>query len=156
MLAVNLSEEQARTTHQAPECLAASRLFGEILVRALHGKSKDEILAPTVLSGQLPTKLAAISEGRYRGKSRDAIRGTGYVVDSLEATLWCFHQGDSFRDCVLLAANLGDDADTTAAQVGQVAGAFYGEAGIPRQWLDKLAMLDLLRSLADGLAEAES
>ena len=57
---------------------------------------------------------------------------------------------------MLLAANLGDDADTTAAQVGQVAGAFYGEAGIPEEWLDKLAMLDLLRSLADELVQAGS
>ena len=155
-IAVRLCEEQARTTHQAPECLGASRLFGEILVRALHSKSKDQILAPCILAGKLSTKLALINEGRYRSKSRDAIRGTGYVVESLEATLWCFDQGQNFRDCVLLAANLGDDADTTAAQVGQVAGAFYGEAGIPEEWLDKLAMLDLLRSLADELVQAGS
>ena len=150
--AVRLSGEQARTTHQAPECLAASRLFGEILVRALQGNCKEQVLAPHVLAGKLPAKLEAIGQGRYRGKSRDAIRGTGYVVDSLEATLWCFAQTDNFRDCILMAANLGDDADTTAAQAGQLAGAFYGESGIPAGWLGKLAMMTSIRDMADALA----
>jgi ADP-ribosyl-[dinitrogen reductase] hydrolase len=151
-LAVHYSEEQAQTTHQAPECLAASRLFGEILVRALQGQSKEQVLAPPILAGKLPTKLDAIGQGRYLRKSRDAIRGTGYVVDSLEATLWCFAQTDNFRDCILMAANLGDDADTTAAQAGQLAGAFYGESGIPAGWLAKLAMMEAIRSMADALA----
>lgn len=151
-LAVRYSEEQARTTHQAPECLGASRLFGEILVRALQGKPKEQVLAPHVLAGNLPTKLEAIGQGRYRSKSRDAILGTGYVVDSLEATLWCFEQTDNFRDCVLMAANLGDDADTTAAQAGQIAGAFYGECGIPAGWLSKLAMMEAIRDMANALA----
>jgi len=150
--AVRLSEEQARTTHQAPECLAASRLFGELLVRALQGKPKEEVLGPHALAGQLPGKLEAIGQGRYRHKSREAIRGTGYVVDSLEATLWCFAQTDNFRDCILMAANLGDDADTTAAQAGQLAGAFYGESGIPAAWLGKLTMMRVIRDMADALA----
>ena len=153
-LAVQYSEEQAKTTHQAPECLAASRLFGELLVRALQGQSKDEILAPPVLSGKLPTKLDAIGQGRYRRKARDAIRGTGYVVDSLEATLWCFSQTSSFKECVLMAANLGDDADTTAAQAGQIAGAFYGVNGIPQDWLDKLSMMVAIRDMADALVSS--
>lgn len=150
-LAVRYSGEQARTTHRAPECLAASRMFGEILVRALQGKAKEQVLAPHVLAGKLPTKLDAIGQGRYRLKSRDAIRGTGYVVDSLEATLWCFAQTDNFRDCILMAANLGDDADTTAAQAGQLAGAFYGESGIPAEWLGKLTMMEAIRDMADAL-----
>lgn len=156
-LAVRYCEEQARTTHQAPECLAASRLFGEILVRALKGQSKEQLLALPELSGKLPTKLDAIGQGRYLKKERQAIRGTGYVVDSLEATLWCFAQTENFRDCVLMAANLGDDADTTAAQAGQIAGAFYGESAIPPGWLSKLAMVDQIRAMADSLvALAES
>ena len=151
-LAVRYSEEQAQTTHQAPECLAASRLFGEILVRALQGQSKEQVLAPHILAGKLPTKLDAIGQGRYLRKSRDAIRGTGYVVDSLEATLWCFCQTENFSDCILMAANLGDDADTTAAQAGQLAGAFYSEIGIPAEWLGKLTMMTLIRDMADALA----
>jgi len=155
-LAVRYCEEQARTTHQAPECLAASRLFGEILVRALQGQDKEQILAPPVLAGQLPVKLAAIGQGRYRSKGRAAIRGTGYVVDSLEATLWCFTQTSNFHDCVLMAANLGDDADTTAAQAGQLAGAFYGADATPPEWLAKLTMMTEIREMADQLADRDA
>ena len=152
-LAVRYSEEQATTTHQAPECLAASRLFGEILVRALEGQSKEQVLAPPLLTGKLPTKLDLIGRGRYLTKDRQAIRGTGYVVDSLEATLWCFAQTSSFRECVLMAANLGDDADTTAAQAGQIAGAFYGESAIPLEWLAKLVMVKAIRGMVDALVD---
>lgn len=151
-LAIHLCQEQARTTHQAPECLAASRLFGEILVRALQGQNKNLVLAAAELSGTLPLSIELISHGHYRHKVRDAIRGTGYVVDSLEASLWCFSQTSNFKDCVLLAANLGDDADTTAAQAGQLAGAFYGVDDIPQPWLDKLAMRAIIQDMADTLA----
>mgnify|MGYP001320434777 CR=1 FL=1 len=155
-MAVRLSGEQAQTTHQAPECLAASRLFGEILVRALNGQSKEQVLAPPVLAGKLPVKLDAIGQGRYKSKERDAIQGSGYVIDSLEATLWCFAHTENFRDCILMAANLGDDADTTAAQAGQLAGAFYGENDIPAEWLQKLTMMEEIRGIADALNEHAS
>jgi ADP-ribosyl-[dinitrogen reductase] hydrolase len=80
------------------------------------------------------------------------MKGTGYVVDSLEAALWAFQSTDSFEAAVLAAANLGDDADTTAAICGQIAGAFYGECGIPARWLDKLAMRDFIAGLAVTLS----
>ncbi len=150
--AVFHSQEQARTTHQAPECLSASRLFGEILVRALRGQSKEAVLAPPILSGVLEDKVEAIAQGAYRGKTRDGIEGTGYVVRSLEATLWCFLNTGSFKECVLMAANLGDDADTTAAQAGQLAGAFYGEDGIPPEWLALITMRQSIGAMAEGLA----
>jgi ADP-ribosyl-[dinitrogen reductase] hydrolase len=82
------------------------------------------------------------------------IQGTGYVVRSLEAALWSFHRTDSFEAAILKAANLGDDADTTAAICGQLAGAFYGESGIPKKWLDRLVMRWEVSELADQLFEA--
>jgi ADP-ribosyl-[dinitrogen reductase] hydrolase len=81
------------------------------------------------------------------------MRGSGYVVDSLEAALWCFLHTTSFKDAVLKAVNLGDDADTTAAVCGEVAGAFYGETGIPLRWLEHLVMRDEIRNFADRLYE---
>jgi ADP-ribosyl-[dinitrogen reductase] hydrolase len=95
-----------------------------------------------------------IAHGQYRNKSAGEIRGTGYVVESLEAALWCFHQTESFEAAILKAANLGDDADTTAAICGQVAGAYYGESGIPKKWLDKLAMGQEIATLAESLLAA--
>ena len=149
--AIELSAEQSQTTHRAPECLMACRLFAEVLVRALQGHSKSEVLAPSMLVQPLTDGLSSISRGDYKSLSESQIHGTGYVVQSLEAALWCFWKTDSFRDCILLAANLGDDADTTAAIAGQVAGAFYGEQGIPRHWLAQLAMAEEIGMLAERL-----
>ena len=93
--------------------------------------------------------IKRIACGDYREKPASAIRGTGYVVNSLEAALWCFWTTDSFEAAILKAANLGDDADTTAAVCGQVAGAHYGEAGIPTRWVERLALGAEIRNLAD-------
>lgn len=79
------------------------------------------------------------------------IRGTGYVVESLEAALWAFHNSESFREGALLAVNLGDDADTTGAIYGQLAGAYYGAQDIPAEWLVKLCQTELINNYADGL-----
>lgn len=92
-----------------------------------------------------------LAAGSYRRKSVDEIRGSGYVVQSLEAALWCFWQGESFEECVLAAVNLGEDADTTGAICGQMAGAFYGESGIPRQWVERLVQASEIRGMRDRL-----
>ncbi len=151
-LAIQMCEKQSRTTHQAPECLAACRLLGEALIRALKGKSKEAVLDDFPQVPSMSRSLKQIAAGHYKGKSESEIRGSGYVVESLEAAFWCLWQTDSFRECVLLAANLGDDADTTAAIAGQLAGAFYGESGIPAAWLQKLTMAKEIGRLAEELA----
>jgi len=79
--------------------------------------------------------------------------GSGYVVKSLEASLWAFHNADNFREAVLRAVNLGRDADATGAVCGQVAGAYWGVAGIPPEWLDGLARRETIDDLLDRLAE---
>ena len=73
------------------------------------------------------------------------------MVQSLEAALWAFHATDNFRDGCLKAVNLGDDADTTGAVYGQIAGAYYGESEIPKEWLTKLALRPTIEGLADRL-----
>ncbi len=142
------------TTHSCPECLDACRLFASILISTLDGRPKEEVLYGHGDVQRLSAKVAAIARGDYRHKSEDQVRGTGYVIESLEAALWCFATTDSFRDAILKAANLGDDADTTAAVCGQVAGAYYGESGILEEWRTRLAKGDLIGDLADRLWEA--
>lgn len=144
---LHYAAESSRTTHGAAECMEACRLFGVMLHLALTGSSKVEILRQTLYQPTLP-KIQAIANGDYRQKTTAQIRGSGYVVDSLEAALFCFIQTDAFDTAVLMAANLGDDADTTAAVCGQLAGAFYGRAGIPPTWLNKLAMCSEIEALA--------
>ena len=118
------------TTHSAPEATECCQLLGELIAKALSGKPKAEILgaSQTTFSEE---KVRSIAAGEYRFKTREQIAGTGYSVASLEAALWCFWRSESFESAILEAANLGDDADTTAAIAGQLAGAFYGESGIP-------------------------
>jgi ADP-ribosyl-[dinitrogen reductase] hydrolase len=91
------------------------------------------------------------SKGAYLDKAESAISGSGYVVACLEAALWCFYHTDSYREAVLKAVNLGDDADTTAAVCGQLAGAYYGEAAIPETWRKRVVKHDLILELAERL-----
>ncbi|MBW4462548.1 MAG: ADP-ribosylglycohydrolase family protein [Nodosilinea sp. WJT8-NPBG4] len=152
--AIQFSGESSRTTHGAPECIETSRLFGNMLFRALSVASKTEILFDDDLEAIASQSVQAIADGEYQRKRVDDIRGTGYVVDSLEAALWCFWSTKSYEQAILAAANLGDDADTTAAICGQVAGAYYGESGIPTSWLEQLAMGDQITELAERLHTA--
>ncbi|WP_086872202.1 ADP-ribosylglycohydrolase family protein [Kosakonia pseudosacchari] len=144
------AQASSRTTHAAPEALASCRLFAQQLMNALQGKSKRETLTDIA---QLPEQenLRHIAEGRYLQKTRAEIFGTGYCVQSLEAALWCFAKGNDFEETILLATNLGDDADTTAAIAGQLAGAFYGINGIPQTWRDKLWQYEDIDMLARKL-----
>jgi ADP-ribosyl-[dinitrogen reductase] hydrolase len=153
--AVDMSGQSARTTHGAAECVEASRLLGGILVRALRGASKEETLLEHGVTGLSCENVQAIAQGDYLAKSESAIAGSGYVVHSLEAALWCYWQTADFKDAILRAANLGDDADTTAAVCGQIAGEHYGESGIPTSWLDRLTMSAEIRTLADKLWQNE-
>jgi len=145
-----MSAESSRTTHGAPVAVEACRCFGALLVDALSGANKETLLGATRdVSHPLITAIAA---GSFKTKQPPAIRGTGYVVHCLEAALWAFHRSGSFEEGCLLAVNLGDDADTTAAVYGQLAGAHYGERGIPRRWRERLAQRKLIEAYADRLA----
>lgn len=148
--AVHYAGESSRTTHGAEECVEACRFLASVLVSALGGAQKETVLTGSGHSAQSES-IAAIAEGAYRQKRRGEIQGSGYVVQSLEAALWCFWSTSSYEDAVLEVANLGEDADTTAAVCGQVAGAFYGENGIPQDWLRQLARADEIRHLAEQL-----
>jgi ADP-ribosylglycohydrolase len=156
--AIERAGDSSRTTHRAREAVDACRYFAGLIVGALQGRPKDELLSPGFCPvpgvwnvALLASKIAAVAAGSFKQKNPPAIRGTGYVVDSLEAALWAFHLSECFKEGALLAVNLGDDADTTGAVYGQLAGAYYGEQVIPPKWLAKLAHRELIESLADRL-----
>ena len=85
---------------------------------------------------------------------RDSIKSSGYVIDTLEAAVWCLLTTDSYKECVLKAVNLGDDTDTVAAIAGGLAGALYGYDAIPKEWLDTLIKRDYIEELCEQAAEA--
>jgi ADP-ribosyl-[dinitrogen reductase] hydrolase len=95
----------------------------------------------------LHAEIEEVASGSFRSREPPEIRGSGHVVRSLEAALWAFAKGSDFADAVLRAVNLGNDADTTGAVCGQLAGAFWGEEGIPAEWLDGLARRDMIEEI---------
>jgi ADP-ribosylglycohydrolase len=156
--AVNMSAESSRTTHAALTCLDACRYYSGLIIGALNGVGREDLLAPHYspvenLWDRLPLchEIAEIAGGSFLRKDPPEIAGKGYVVQSLEAALWAFSRSTNYREGCLLAVNLGDDADTTGAIYGQLAGAFYGIEGIPENWVECLAQIDLIRQLAGDL-----
>ena len=101
-------------------------------------------------------RVRAIANGEWRRKARGGIRSTGYVIDTLEAALWAVNETETFRSALLLAVNLGGDADTIGAVTGQFAGARYGLSGIPKDWLGTLAWREKLEHLAMALTHARA
>ena len=159
--AVARASDSARTTHGAPQALDASRYFAGLLVGALRGESLATLLddgpfqpVPGIWAREpLHPEVAAVAAGSFRTKEPPEIRGGGYVVEALEAALWALHSTEGFVDGVLAAVNLGDDADTTAAIYGQLAGAVYGSDAIPERWRERVVMGERIVELADELFE---
>ena len=155
--AIHFAAESSRTTHGALEAVDACRYFAALILDALSGADKEELLSDQTdrwNTAPLAPQIAAIAAGSFKHKQPPQIRGTGYVIDSLEAALWAFYHATDFREGALLAVNLGDDADTTGAVYGQLAGAFYGEDHIPTAWRDTIAQRELILELADKLYAA--
>ena len=140
---------QSRTTHGAAEAVDACVAFAGLLASAIAGTPRTKVLDN--LEPNSAGAIGPILAGSWRGKPRDAIRSSGYVAHSLEAALWCVARTGSFAEAVLLAANLGDDADTVAAITGQLAGAIYGRGGIPPSWREQLSQYERIEQFAAAL-----
>lgn len=154
--AIYYAAESSKTTHAAAACVDGCRLFAAYLVAALHGWEKERLLDPAAFDEWLGAEglVAEIDEiraGSYVDREPPFIQGSGYVVKSLEAALWAFARSDSYEEGALLAVNLGDDADTTGAVYGQLAGAYYGCQAIPERWLGKLAMRETIDNFSERL-----
>jgi ADP-ribosyl-[dinitrogen reductase] hydrolase len=155
-VARHAAADASRTTHGAMEAIEACRMLTCITAAALDGLSKKQLLGTcrTEYGHSESIRIAEVASGSYAQRQPPQIRGSGYVGESLEAALWAFHCSESFEEGALLAVNLGDDADTTGAVYGQLAGAFYKADGIPHEWLAVLARRDLIEAFAAGLFSA--
>lgn len=156
--AIEKAALSSQTTHGARTAVDACRYYAGLIVGAINGVAKNELLGElySPLPGlwekaPLAGEVEEVARGSFKRRNPPQIRGSGYVVQSLEAALWAFYHSSSFREGCLLAVNLGEDADTTGAVFGQLAGAFYGEGGIPVGWKEKLAWSGLIGSYAEKL-----
>ncbi|QKJ85719.1 ADP-ribosylglycohydrolase [Paramixta manurensis] len=143
------TKAQSMATHCAAESISSCNYLGLLLHMLINGYSKNDTFSPHVFPST--ARVLIINAGEYKEKKRNEIRSSGYVIDTLEAAIWAVWNTNNFRDAILLAANLGDDADSVAATAGQLAGALYGMSGIPEEWLNKLAEKERLELLANKL-----
>ena len=131
------SRLSSQVTHAPEACLETCELLGKLINGALAGKTKEE--------------LKSIFKHDFLQKSYDELSGKGEAWTCLESALWCFFNTISFEEGVLLAVNLGDDTDTTAAVFGQLAGAYYGQQGISQKWINELWDKEMILQLAEKL-----
>jgi|GEM_PF-226239 len=140
--------DSARTTHASPQALQTTAYFAGLIWGALNGVSKGELLEPyyTPMNDlsftDLHEDVATVIAGDYKSKTHDELTPSGYAPQSLEVALWAFYNSLSFEEGLLLAVNMGGDADTIGAIYGQLAGAYYGVGGIPKSWLQELDGLE--------------
>jgi len=148
-------DESSLPTHGSPICRSSCRYLGVVLAALAWGEDREQVLSPDWKAlgrlGPLHPLVDVIARGSFREKQPPAIRGTGFVADCLEAALWAFRSAGSFAESVLDAVNLGDDADTTGAVCGQLAGACWGETGIPDAWREGLARRDMIEAALTAL-----
>lgn len=158
--AIARSGDSSRTTHGTRETVDACRYFAGLLLGALRGVDKETLLSANFCPVEkmwetypLSERIADIAGGSFKSLQPPDIRGSGYVVHTLEAALWAFHHTGEFREGALKVANLGEDADTTAAVFGQIAGAHYGVESIPAEWRTQLTMKTEIVAMADSIYE---
>ena len=141
---------QSKTTHAAPEAVDACVAYAGMLADAIEGRLRSEVMTAGAI-GPWAGGVAEVMSGSWRGKSRQQLNASGYVVHALEAALWSVGRSCRFDQAILHAANLGQDADTTAAIAGQLAGSLGGQSAIPEPWLDRLAWRERLVHSGDAL-----
>jgi ADP-ribosylglycohydrolase len=119
--------------------------------RCVKNDDKNDVLIP-LIEVQNPKIREVVVNKSYSIKNPPHIKGTGYVVQSLEAALWSFYTTNTFEEGMIKAVNLGNDADTTGAVYGQLAGAYYGYDSIPKRWIESLYKHDYIYNLALSLS----
>jgi ADP-ribosylglycohydrolase len=157
--AVNYAALSSRTTHGSPIAIDACRYFSYILVSLFNGMEEEMLFSDAFeinvrlffKNEPLHPALDPIVAGEYQNKKEEEISNSGYVIDSLEAALWSFYHTSTFKDAILNAVNLGDDADTVGAITGQLVGACYGMHAIPEEWILELGRRDDLLDVMNVL-----
>ncbi len=155
--AIEFAGLSSRTTHGGVQAIDACRYFAGLIVGALNGASKDEVLQPRYrpgsawATGELHPDVERIADGSFRTDGAQ-IKGSGYVLDTLEAALWALAGHDTFAAGALACVNLGDDTDTVAAVYGQLAGALLGIDSIPPRWREVIVEVERIDALAVSLA----
>lgn len=144
----------SETTHASPKAIGACKLLACMLVALSNGESKNQVLAEGFAQSTGEDFNGIVKEIDFNAEPPD-IKGSGYVVKSLEAAIWAVRGASSFEESVLRAVNLGEDADTTGAVAGQLAGACWGYNGIPVRFIQGLAKKEMIEDALENLIDNE-
>ena len=145
-------------THAHERSKLACKIYTRMLFALLEGEGKAGVLSALELAAGKYIESPEISaysrlfEKDFAKLSEKKIKSTGYVVDTLEAAVWCLLTTDSYSECVLKAVNLGGDTDTVAAVAGGLAGVLYGYDAIPAEWRDTLIKRDYIEEMCERMA----
>ena len=160
---VKVIKKYTTVTHGHPRSIVASIIYLFLLKDMLFNDSLPEVLDSvqikleeifsqnSVYWEEYENHFKEIFDEEFYHKSREEIKSTGYVVDTLKACLWCVGTTNSFKDAVLKAVNLGEDTDTIAAITGTLAGAKYSFESIPKEWIEKLVNKALIEEKCEQL-----
>ncbi|KAB2950842.1 ADP-ribosylglycohydrolase family protein [Heliorestis acidaminivorans] len=160
-------KEASSITHGHPRSQLACFIFSLLAIQLLHGNSPKSSYQKTIEQLHQMQERQELFIGMEREMShfshilngslgslpRNVIPSSGYVIDTLTASIWCLLQSQSYEDCVLQAVNLGEDTDTTAAVAGALAGLYYGFKALPKEWINVLAQKEVLCDLAHQFAQ---
>lgn len=157
---IPLIHDASSLTHRHERAKLACGIYAFVLMNLLEDPSRTSVENGLRQAREYYGDAAELSHYErifspsFGQTARDDIKSSGYVVDTLEAALWCLLTTERYRDCVLTAVNLGGDTDTVAAVAGGLAGALYGGSDIPREWLATLMRRDYITDLCDRAASA--
>lgn len=151
----NIVEQASALTHAHERSKLACKIYTMVLFALLDNSSKDAV---RVALKQAYNRYYENPERNHFERlffddfhklTSDKIKSTGYVVDTLEAAIWCLMNTDNYKECVLTAVNLGEDTDTVAAIAGSLAGALYGYNSIPEDWRNTLKRTEYIEELCE-------
>ena len=158
--AIEKSGLSSRITHQKPAVIDGCRYLGALIVGAVNGASKEELLGKrySPVAGYweqhpLTPQIDEIASGSFKRSGWPEIKGGNQVTESLETALWAFYHSSSFETGCVRGVYLGDDPNTIGAVYGQIAGAFYGYRGIPPMMRRKIVLRQMIESIAERLFE---
>ena len=148
--------DMSALTHGHEISKTACRIFALVAESVINGEPLGTAVPAAVKKANIKKlpEFDRLLDGEFSSLPRDRIKSGGYVVETLEAALWCLGTTDNYRDCVLAAANLGGDPDTTAAVAGGLAGLKYGFDGIPPEFIGTLLGREVIDDAIEKLSAA--
>ncbi len=154
-----------RITHRNSICSYCCMFYVKMMRALLEGKDKFEAVKDGAAYLKYGWRITdsdddheaewewfkLLFKADFAALPESEIKSTGYVLSTLEASIWCFLNTDNYKDAVLKAVNLGGDTDTIAAITGGLAGLYYGYDNIPSNWCEKIAGQHLINNLLNKI-----